>query len=229
VKHAPHERSLDPEILDGKRHDPAELAHSLDQVAQVNRWLGGARALRRHLGPLVRRGAGLSVLDVGTGNGRTMGELASWAHRRGALWRGVGIELSAQVARLAGCDGTPVVRGDALRLPFAAGSFDVTLCTLTLHHFTDEDAVALVREMARVSSRLVLVNDLERVSANYWGARALAATVWRHNRITRNDGPLSVLRSFTAAELLEVGRRAGLRDARVRRHFPWRIVLEGRT
>jgi SAM-dependent methyltransferase len=229
VKRTLHERSLEPEILDGPHHDPAELAHSLEQVAQVNRWLGGMRALCRHLGPLVRRGSGVSVLDVGTGNGRTMRELAAWARRRGARWRGVGIELSPQSARLAGGDGTPVVRGDALRLPFATRSFDVSLCTLTLHHFPDEDAVALVREMARVSSRLVLVNDLERVSANYWGARALAATLWRRNSITRNDGPLSVLRSFTAPELLEVGRRAGLRDARVRRHFPWRIVLEGRT
>jgi len=218
-----------PEILDQHRHDLAELARSLDQVAQVNRWLGGARALRRHLRPLVRVGSGLSVLDVGTGNGRTLRELAAWAHSRGARWWGVGVELGAQIARLASSDATSVVRGDALRLPFRTGSFDVALCTLTLHHFTDGDAVALVREMARVSSRLVLVNDLERVWANYWGARALAATVWRRNRITRNDGPLSVLRSFTASELLEIGRRAGLRDARVRRHLPWRIVLEGRA
>ncbi len=223
------ERSPRSEILDGPHHDPAELAHSLEQVAQVNRLLGGTRALRRHLAPLVRVGSRLSVLDVGTGNGQTLGELASWARRRGSTWRGVGIDSSPQCARLARGDGTPVVRGDALRLPFAARSFDAVLCTLTLHHFPDEEAVSLVREMARVSRHLVLVNDLERVSANYWGARLLAATLWRGNHITRNDGPLSVLRSFTAPELLEVGRRAGLRAARVRRHFPWRIVLEGRA
>lgn len=222
-------RSFEPEILDAPSHDPDELARSLEQVAQVNRWLGGTMAHRRHLAPRVRAGAALRVLDVGTGNGDTMRALGAWARRRGAQWRGVGVELSAQCARIARDRVRTVVRGDALRLPFADGSFDVVLCTLTLHHFSDGDAAALVREMARVSHGLVLVNDLERSAPNYWGARALAATLWRGNSITRNDGPLSVLRSFTPPELLEVGKRAGLRGARVRRHFPWRIVLEGQA
>lgn len=222
-------RSHDQEILDGPRHDPDELAHSLEQVAQVNRWLGGTRALRRHLAPCVRRGEAVRVLDVGTGNGDTLQALGTWARTRGARWRGVGVELSAECARIARGRVDTVVRADALHLPFTDGSFDVALCTLTLHHFADGDAAALVREMARVSRGLVLVNDLERTRPNYWGARALAATLWRGNRITRNDGPLSVLRSFTPPELLEVGKRAGLRGARVRRHFLWRIVLEGRA
>jgi SAM-dependent methyltransferase len=221
-------RSHAPEILDGPLHDVDELAGSLAQVAQVNRWLGGTRALRRHLAPSVRRGGALHVLDVGTGSGHTLAELGVWARGRGVRWYGVGVDLSAPCARIARRRLDAVVRADALRLPFAQGSFDVALCTLTLHHFEDGDAAALVREMARVSRDLVLVNDLERTAPNYWGARVLAATLWRHNRITRNDGPLSVLRSFTPPELLAVGRRAGLRRPRVRRHFPWRIVLEGR-
>lgn len=215
------------EILDGPVHDLDELSHSLRQVAQVNRWLGGAKALRRHLARSVRPGGALRVLDVGTGNGDTLRELGTWARRRGAQWHGVGVELSPWCARLARERVEAVVRGDALRLPFADASFDVALCTLTLHHFSDSDAAALVREMARVSRGRVLVNDLERTPPNYWGARALAVTLWRGNRITRHDGPLSVLRSFTLPELLEVGKQAGLRGPRVRRHFPWRIVLEG--
>lgn len=222
------ERSLRTELLDEPIQDRAELEHSLDQVADVNRWLGGSRALRRHLAPLVGPEAPLHVLDVGTGNGRTLRELGAWALARGARWRALGVELGAAPAELARRSGSRVVRGDALRLPFRSGSFDVALCTLTLHHFTDTEAVALLREMARVARRLVLVNDLERTRANYWGARLLAATVWRTNRLTRNDGPLSVLRSFTAAELMALGQRAGLDRVRVHRHFPWRLVLEGR-
>jgi SAM-dependent methyltransferase len=137
------------------------------------------------------------------------------------------VDIGRQTAELARDAGSSVVLGDALRLPFADGSFDLTLCTLTLHHFPDDDAVRLVSEMARVARAAVLVSDLERTRLNYLGARALAATVWRGNRLTRHDGPLSVRRSFTAAELEDVGRRAGLSNVRVRRHIPWRVVLEG--
>ena len=221
-------RSLQAELLDAPRHDPAELSHSLDQVAQVNRWLGGTRALRRHLAPWLRTLPAARILDVGTGNGVTLREVTAWALSRGSAWTGIGVDIGRQTAELARDAGSSVVLGDALRLPFADGSFDVALCTLTLHHFPDDDAVRLVGEMARVARSAVLVNDLERPRLNHLGARALAATVWRENRLTRHDGPLSVRRSFTAAELGDVGRRAGLSHVRVRRHFPWRVVLEGR-
>jgi ubiquinone/menaquinone biosynthesis C-methylase UbiE len=132
------------------------------------------------------------------------------------------------VSRIAAREqGLPTVRGDALRLPFAPGSVDVAICTLTLHHFPDEEAVRLLREMKRVARDRVLVSDLERSRLNHLGARVLAHTLWRTNRLTRHDGPLSVLRSFTAPELLELGRRAGLRRPVVRRYMPWRLVLEG--
>jgi hypothetical protein len=61
---------------------------------------------------------------------------------------------------------------------------------------------------------------------NYAGARLLAATWWRRNRLTRHDGPLSVLRSFTRAELQQLAVRAGLGN-RVERRFFQRIVLIG--
>jgi hypothetical protein len=79
-----------------------------------------------------------------------------------------------------------------------------------------------------VARRAVLVSDLERTRLNHLGARVLAATLWRGNPITAHDAPLSVLRAFTAAELAAVGREAGLRRVRVRRHQPFRLVLEGR-
>jgi ubiquinone/menaquinone biosynthesis C-methylase UbiE len=165
---------------------------------------------------------------VGTGNAETLADLLAWARRKGRRWSGIGVDRSAAVSRIASrAQELPTVRGDALRLPFAPGSVDVTICTLTLHHFPEDEAVLLLREMKRVARDRVLVSDLERSRLNHLGARVLAHTLWRTNRLTRHDGPLSVLRSFTAPELLALGRRAGLRGPVVRRYMPWRLVLEG--
>lgn len=223
-------RCLDAELLDGSNHDPVELAASLAQVAQVNRWPGGVRSLRSYLRPVLQSPSVARVLDVGTGNGDTLGAVQRWASNDAVTWTGVGVDNHPQIARIARDrhpDSLRILVGDALRLPFADDSFDVSLTILTLHHFTGEDAVQLLREMARVTRKLVLVSDLERCRLNYWGACVLSSTVWRTNRLTRNDGPLSVLRSFTPDELQHLGQEAGLANARVRRHHPFRLVLSG--
>ncbi len=228
----PTPRLTTEELLDAPHQEPAELAASLDQVAQVDRLFGGSRALRRHLRPFLSHSE-LKVLDVGTGNGRVAAELARWSAGQGVRWSVTGLDNHpdvVEVARRGPLGASPeltLVRGDALALPFPDRSFDVVCCTLTLHHFDDEAAVRLVGEMARVARRSVLVNDLERNSLNYLSARALSLTLWRSNRLTRNDGPLSVLRSFTVPELLAIGTRSGLQAPRVTRHFPFRLVLEG--
>lgn len=223
-------RSLEPELLDELDQDPSEYRASLAMVSQVNRWLGGVRAMKRHLRPLRRRGESALLLDVGTGNGDVPILLRRWAASHGAPWLVIGVDLHPLAASLAHRSGAgPVVRGDGLRLPFPDGSFDAVFNVLMLHHFDDEAAVRLVREMARVSRGLVIVNDLERDRLGHLGALLLAKTLWRRNRLTRNDGPLSVRRSFTATELLDIGRSAGLARPTVQRHFPFRIVLRGHS
>jgi SAM-dependent methyltransferase len=219
------------ELLDRADQDHGELSESLSQVSQVNRLFGGLRALRRHLERFLPAGT-LRLLDVGTGNGDTAAELAAWAAARGARWTVTGLDHHAGVLAVARererrRSGPRLVRADALDLPFRSRAFDVSFCTLTLHHFRDEDAVRLIAEMARVTRRTVLVNDLERGTLSYWSARLLSWTLWRRNRITRHDGPLSVLRSFTVAELLALGVQSPLQQPAVRRHFPFRLVLEG--
>lgn len=223
-------RRMDPELLDADEHDPVELRSSLTQIAQVNRWLGGVRSIRTYLRPILDSSPTARVLDVGTGNGDTLRAIQRWASRGRGRWTGVGVDIQPQIATIARRRhdaSTGVVVGDAIQLPFADNSFDVSLTVLTLHHFSDPDARLLLREMARVTRGLVLVSDLERCRMNYLGARALAATVWRDNRLTRNDGPLSVLRSFTVEELQRLGRDAGIANPTVRRHHPFRLILSG--
>jgi ubiquinone/menaquinone biosynthesis C-methylase UbiE len=224
------------ERLDEPRLDLEQLDRALAQVADVNRWLGGDRALRRALRPLLDDAPEQRLLDVGAGNAQVALALARWAARHGRRWRIVALDHHAQTALLASRrvtrppaqPGVQVIRGDGLRLPFRDRSFDAAFSVLTLHHLEDDAAVTLVREMARVARSVVVVNDLERSRPALLGARLLAATVWRRSPITRHDGPLSVRRAFTPGELLAIGERAGLGRPRVRRHPAFRLVLEGR-
>lgn len=224
-------RTLEPELMDGTADDLDEWARALAKMSQANRWLGGQRALKAHLRPLLHAAPRARVLDVGTGNARTPARLRRWAEQCGLQWTVIGLDPNPQTISVArrpcSLGPVPLVRGDGLTLPFADDTFDAVLCMLMIHHFDDSGAVRLVREMARVSRGLVLVNDLERTRPNYLGAQLLAETLWHGDRLARYDGPASVRRAFTAEELLAIGKEADLENARVGRHFFYRVVLSG--
>jgi len=219
-----------PELLDEAHHDRAELEQSLDQVAEVNRLLGGTRAVLRTLGTVAADRRALDILDIGTGSADIPCAIDRWALSTGRAVRITATDLHPQMLEIATARTRDhpmirVERADALSLHYEPNSFDVVLLSLTLHHFEHDDQVRALREAGRVARLAVVVNELERCLPNYIGARLLAATRWRSNRLTRHDGPLSVLRAFTKDELANVAVEAGLRVVSLRRFFFHRLVL----
>jgi len=222
------------ERLDAAEHDPEQLDVTLDHLVRVNRWLGGVRVVLAHLAKRLPAVGAVRVLDVGTGAGDIPQAVARWATKRGRVVDIWAVDLRSVIARQARnrCRAESSIRvlaADGMELPFACNMFDVAISSMTLHHLDDSLAHRFVAELARVAACAVIINDLERHPINYVGARVLAATVWRKDPYTRHDGPVSVLRSFTAQELHVVGERAGLRSVRVHRHFPYRLALIGQS
>ena len=215
------------ELLDQPHDDLDRLAQSLRHVDQVNRWLGGDRSLIATLRD--RPDSPLQLLDVGTGAAALPRRLVHWARRAGIPISIRATDLHPQTLELArrACRDYPeivVEEANALHLPYKDNNFTHALLTLTLHHFEHEQQITVLRELARVSRHCGIVSELERCWPNYLGARLLAVTWWRRNRITRHDGPLSVLRAFTPGELLAVAQAGGL-AGQIRRFFFYRLVL----
>ena len=221
------------ELMDEPGQDHGQLAVSLADLRRVNRWLGGTRVVLRHLADLVARNPRehYRILDVATGSGDIPLHIAAWAREEDLDVDIVATdnhETTLELARehLAGERSVAAAFADAKRLPFADEEFDIALISTALHHFDDErDCVRVLRELHRVSRIGFIVNDLARSRTALAGARLLAATVWRRHPVTRHDGPLSVRRSFTPAELRALAARAGFTRARVHAHFPFRVAL----
>ena len=119
--------------LIGRRHDWAE------------RYEARAKALALEA---LRLAPGQRVLNVGAGTGVE--------HRAivGALGRGesaVALDVSPVMLRLVrGRTGSPVVLGDARRLPFADAAFDRLFCSYVLDLLPEPDLRGTVEEFARV-------------------------------------------------------------------------------
>jgi ubiquinone/menaquinone biosynthesis C-methylase UbiE len=219
--------------MDEPGQDRAELARSLADLRGVNRWLGGTRVLLHHLDELVDRHPrdAYRLLDVATGSGDIPLHVARWARERGIPVEIVATDNHPTTLELARehTSAEPTIRtafADALKLPFADDAFDIAMLSTALHHFDDErDCVKVLRELHRVSRIGFIVNDLARSRPALIGAHLLAATVWRTHPVTRHDGPLSVRRAFTPAELRSLAARAGFANAHVTAHFPFRVAM----
>ncbi len=207
------------ELLDGPLDDVAALRGNLRDLARINRWLGGTAASRRALDRLLSgRTVPHTMLDVGTGAGDIPLALLGHGARSGRRLRVTGIDsrqevLDAARARDPRLDRSPdleLVVSDGRLLPWPDRSFDVVHASLVVHHLEPPDALAFLREAARVARLGVVVNDLVRARHHWLGARLLLPLMTR-NRFTRHDGPLSVQRAYTRMELRALLAGAALR------------------
>ena len=222
-------RSREPEILDQRRLTAAELETTHRFLAFFNRF-GGGRAIGREFRRLARSWTGpIRILDVGSGGGDIGRAIASWATRARLDVAITGVDLSADALAWArrhsrGIPSITFVQGDGHRLPLADRSVDYVICNLFLHHLDDDDVVAILREFDRVAARgLVLCDVIRRRRAWLW---ARFVTLFG-SAIVRNDGPLSVRRSFTLREIDALRERAGLSWARIRPVLGHHFLLSG--
>jgi SAM-dependent methyltransferase len=99
------------------------------------------------------------LLNVGAGAG-------SYEPRDRAV---IAVEPSVVMLAQRSVDAAPVARGVAEALPFPDRSFDATLTTFSVHHWSDIDAG--LAELRRVARRHVVLTFDQEVCSRYWGWR----------------------------------------------------------
>lgn len=208
------------ELLDGPLDDTPALVGNLRDLARINRWTGGAALSERAVADLAATSTQIAlrtILDVGTGGGDIPARLLASSRLRGAGLVVTAADsrpeilAAARVARpeLDELAGLTFALADGRGLPWPDGSFDVAHASLVLHHLSADEAVAFLRELRRVARLGVVVNDLVR-GRLYWIGGWLLVRAIATSRFTRHDGPLSVRRAYTRAELRDLVAAAGL-------------------
>jgi 2-polyprenyl-3-methyl-5-hydroxy-6-metoxy-1,4-benzoquinol methylase len=220
---------MDDPALDAARHRQA-----LAGLARINRVAGTVSIVWREIAILARElGAPLTVLDVASGAGDTLMAIGHKAQRKRLDLELHGMDISPTAVAMAqeraakrGLHGCLFKQADILHTALAR-QYDVVMCSLFLHHLSDQDAVRLLTVMRDAARRLVLVSDLRRTGLGYamaWlGARLLS-----RSPIVHNDAPVSVEAAFTSAEALALAQQAGLPGATVHNRWPQRFLMRWR-
>jgi 2-polyprenyl-3-methyl-5-hydroxy-6-metoxy-1,4-benzoquinol methylase len=185
----------------------------LRDIARINRWFGGHRALLRVLKDLAPPHKPFSVLGVGAGSG-DMGQCIRRRFRNATV-----VSLDHRSIHLRNAPG-PRVAADAFQLPFLPNAFDFVLCSSVLHHFPSAQVVELIAELRGFARQALIVLDLERHSLAYHFL-PMTRKFFAWSALTLHDGPVSVAAGFRANELARLVSAAGANSVAVRRHWPW--------
>jgi len=213
--------------------DPSLAPETYDRVlrdlGRVNGWTLAARPTLAFLRRATRGMIAFRLLDVGFGHGDMLRRIARWARRRGLACDLVGVDLNPK-SEVAARAVTPLSMpidyrtGDYRDVP---GPFDFVISSLVAHHMTDEQLDAFIGFMEREATHGWLINDLHRHSLAYNSFPLLTGLIGAH-RIVREDGQLSIARSFRPEDWRAILARAGVPDgaARIVRRFPFRLCVE---
>lgn len=211
-------RTEEAEIMDDFSLEGEELRDALDKIAVINTLLGGNKlTLKAVKGFLAKIDATkvITIADVGCGNGDMLRLLANYAKKRNIKLELTGIDANRftvdYAAMLSGnYSNIEYLCLDIFEEEFTRLHYDIILCTLTLHHFKDNDIVKIVQRFYDNVSTGIIINDLHRSKTAY---RLFSIISWLFglNRMSTEDGLISILRGFKKHDLEAFSKQLGLK------------------
>jgi 2-polyprenyl-3-methyl-5-hydroxy-6-metoxy-1,4-benzoquinol methylase len=211
-------RTFDPavlEMMDRPQPLSPELERDLERLRQLNRWFGSHHLVSTFMRRWTMPGARMRVVDLATGSGDIPRLLVDHARKIDAQIEIDAIDQQAatlEIAKTLSAGYSEISYHAANILEWdCAQRYDIALCSLVLHHFSDDDAVILLRRCRELSKRFVMVSDLRRGFLLWAGVYLLTALIFREP-MTRFDARLSAQRAFSFVEMRELAVQAGWKN-----------------
>lgn len=223
-------RDFQPELMDRPELESSSHFAALQGLARLNRWSHTASTIWRPLEQLARGcRRPLRVLDIATGGGDVLCDLAGRAKRANIPFEFGGCDISARAIEFArqradrqdlsinlfSCD----VLQDSL-----PDEFDVIISSLFLHHLTEEQAIVLLDKAKANSREMIVISDLRRTVIGWWLA-SVATRLLTRSPVVHFDGPRSVGNAYTCSEIRSIVERAGLSNAEITNCWPQRYLM----
>jgi len=212
-------RTQEPEMMDDFSLEGEELIHALDKIAAINRLLGGNKLTLSGIKELLKKAdlsKTITVADIGCGNGDMLRMLAEYGKKQSLNINLIGIDANAFTINYAkelskDFDNINYLCLDIFSAAFNEVKYDIALCTLTLHHFSNEEIENILDLLHQNSSIGIVVNDLHRSKVAYRLFEAICF-VFNLNNMSKNDGLVSILRGFKKEELVHFSKKLNLNN-----------------
>ncbi|WP_166923187.1 methyltransferase domain-containing protein [Flavobacterium poyangense] len=212
-------RTQETEIMDDFSLQGEEIYNALDTIARINHFLGGNKLTLNSVKLLLKKADAnktITIADIGCGNGDMLRVLADYGLKNNIDFKLTGIDANTFTIDYAKILSRtyPNIEYECVNIlneEFNELKYDIVLCTLTLHHFTNEEILYLIKTFNDNAEIGVVVNDLHRSKLAY-RLFEIISSVFRLGTMSREDGLTSILKGFKKEELESFSKKLNLRN-----------------
>jgi 2-polyprenyl-3-methyl-5-hydroxy-6-metoxy-1,4-benzoquinol methylase len=225
-------RSVQKEIMDDLDVDGPILVQTLKELKTINKLLGGNQvttsALKKITDAYPNRM--FTIADIGCGGGDMIRVMADWAKAQKVNCQFIGIDanpntIAAAKDNLEDLENVFFHVQNVFEKSFLDQEVDIITCTLFTHHFTEKELIALFNNFTNKAKLAIVINDLHRHPLAFYSIKLLTS-LFSKSPMVKNDGPLSVLRSFRKKEIEDLMKASGLYNFEISWQwaFRWKII-----
>ena len=194
------------------------LHNTLDQLAKINKWLGGNSVTLNGLKKILKgtsKNRELTIVDLGCGNGDMLRKVANYGRMRGYSFKLLGIDANEHTIDYARklSENYPEIdylEQDIFSKKFESLNFDIVLATLFFHHFKSNQISMLLNNILKKANLGIVINDLHRHKVAYYLFKLVCLTI--KNKMIKNDGLISILRGFKKKDLEQFSKKLNLKS-----------------
>jgi 2-polyprenyl-3-methyl-5-hydroxy-6-metoxy-1,4-benzoquinol methylase len=204
-------RSQLAEAMDNPGLAAEDLAPVFRDLNRTNVLLRGQRITLGAVMEVMRKSprSKYNIVDMGCGDGDLLRRLAVLCRESAKNVSLLGIDTSSaalEVARGLSEDFPEIqyARHNILEMDYEAFRCDILLCTLTLHHFKDENILKLLAGFRLMRPISIIINDLQRNKLAYCLFQVFSL-IFIKTKIAKQDGLISIRSGFVRSDLQRFG------------------------
>ena len=217
------------ESMDDFSMDNAGLVTALDDIARINQLLGGNAVTLDGVKTLIKdfpKDQVITIIDFGCGSGDMLRMLSKYGKDNNLNFKLIGIDANEATIRHAekcstNFENISYLAEDIFLYDFSKLSIDIALITLTLHHFKNDEIIKIMKVIFNLVKKGIVVNDLQRSKLAYRLFQAIIF-IFRLEKMTANDGLISILRGFKREDLEKFSKDLGLKNYSIKWKWAFR-------
>lgn len=202
-------RSKVEEHMDNPNLDKESYKKAYQDINRCNVLLGGTSITIKAVKKLMntRPKKSYTIFDMGCGDGHMLRSISQAFKNQDVELNLVGIDLSDNViaiAQEASKDFPNILfqKSDIMDLKNVQNC-DILLCTLTMHHFEDDEIKKFGKRFGELAEVGVIINDLQRSKLAYRLFKVFGFFFIK-TQIAKEDGLISISKSFRKNELQQL-------------------------